>query len=387
MINDFKMIAKTFFGFEAILADELLKLGAKNIQKGVRNVSFYGDLGFLYKSNLYLRSAIRILKPINSFSINDEKDLYSSVFNFNWEDYISIDNTFLIESVLNTDFFSHSLYVSQRVKDGIVDRFRKLYNKRPNVDTENPDFRINIHISENTCNISLDSSGKPLNQRGYRSETNIAPINEVLAAGIVMLSNWDCKSDFLDPMCGSGTLLIEAAMFATNYPVNIKRENFSFKNWNDFDVNLLEMIKNSVLKKVKPFNYKILGYDKAPSAILKCNQNIINSGFENIIQVAENNFFETKKNNDEFLHVLFNPPYGERLKIDIQSFYKQIGDTLKTNYSNSHVWFITSSLEALKYVGLRPSRKIKLFNGKLESRLAKYEIYAGSKKTHKKLNK
>tara|TARA_B110000240_G_scaffold123849_1_gene138182 strand:+ start:860 stop:2023 length:1164 start_codon:yes stop_codon:yes gene_type:complete len=387
MTNDFKMIAKTFFGFEAILADELLKLGAKNIQKGVRNVSFYGDLGFLYKSNLYLRSAIRILKPINSFSINDEKDLYSSVFNFNWEDYISIDNTFLIESVLNTDFFSHSLYVSQRVKDGIVDRFRKLYNKRPNVDTENPDFRINIHISENTCNISLDSSGKPLNQRGYRSETNIAPINEVLAAGIVMLSNWDCKSDFLDPMCGSGTLLIEAAMFATNYPVNIKRENFSFKNWNDFDVNLLEMIKNSVLKKVKPFNYKILGYDKAPSAILKCNQNIINSGFENIIQVAENNFFETKKNNDEFLHVLFNPPYGERLKIDIQSFYKQIGDTLKTNYSNSHVWFITSSLEALKYVGLRPSRKIKLFNGKLESRLAKYEIYAGSKKTHKKLNK
>jgi putative N6-adenine-specific DNA methylase len=387
MTNDFKMIAKTFFGFEAILADELLKLGAKNIQKGVRNVSFYGDLGFLYKSNLYLRSAIRILKPINSFSINDEKDLYSSVFNFNWEDYISIDNTFLIESVLNTDFFSHSLYVSQRVKDGIVDRFRKLYNKRPNVDTENPDFRINIHISENTCNISLDSSGKPLNQRGYRSETNIAPINEVLAAGIVMLSNWDCKSDFLDPMCGSGTLLIEAAMFATNYPVNIKRENFSFKNWNDFDVNLLEMIKNSVLKKVKPFNYKILGYDKAPSSILKCNQNIINSGFENIIQVAENNFFETKKNNDEFLHVLFNPPYGERLKIDIQSFYKQIGDTLKTNYSNSHVWFITSSLEALKYVGLRPSRKIKLFNGKLESRLAKYEIYAGSKKTHKKLNK
>ena len=387
MTNDFKMIAKTFFGFETILADELLKLGAKNIQIGVRNVSFYGDLGFLYKSNLYLRSAIRILKPIHSFSIHDEKDLYSSILNFNWEDYFSIEKTFLIESVLNTDFFSHSLFVSQRVKDGIVDRFRKLYNKRPNVDTENPDFRINIHISDNTCNISLDSSGNPLNQRGYRSETNIAPINEVLAAGIVMLSDWDCESDFLDPMCGSGTLLIEAAMFATNYPVNIKREKFSFKNWNDFDINLFEMIKNSVLKKVKPFNYKIFGYDKAPSVILKCNQNIINSGFEDIIQVSENNFFETKKNNNEFLHVLFNPPYGERLKIDLQSFYKQIGDTLKTNYSNSQAWFITSSLEALKHVGLRPSRKIKLFNGKLESRLAKYEIYSGSKKTHKKLKK
>tara|TARA_B100001094_G_scaffold40203_1_gene34834 strand:+ start:51 stop:1031 length:981 start_codon:yes stop_codon:yes gene_type:complete len=325
--------------------------------------------------------------PINSFRINDAKDLYSSVYNFGWEDYIKVNNTFIIESVLNTDFFSHSLFVSQRVKDGIVDRFRKLYNKRPDVDIENPDIKINIHISKDICTISLDSSGKSLNQRGYRSQTNIAPINEVLAAGIVMLSNWDCKSDFLDPMCGSGTILIEAAMYATNYPVNIKRQNFSFKKWNNFDIDLFEMIKSSVLNKIKPFNYKIIGYDKAPSAILKCNQNIINSNFEKFIEISENNFFNTKKNNDDFLHILFNPPYGERLKVDIQSFYKQIGDTLKTNYSNSNAWFITSSIEALKYVGLRPSRKIKLFNGKLESRLAKYEIYSGSKKTHKQLKK
>ena len=387
MAKDFKMIAKTFFGFETILSDELLKLGAKKIEIGVRNVSFYGDLGFLYKSNLYLRSAIRILMPINSFRINDEKDLYSSVYNFGWEDYIKVNNTFIIESVLNTVFFSHSLFVSQRVKDGIVDRFRKLFNKRPNVDIENPDIKINIHISNDICTISLDSSGKPLNQRGYRSQTNIAPINEVLAAGIIMLSNWDCKSDFLDPMCGSGTILIEAAMYATNYPVNIKRENFSFKKWNNFDIDLFEMIKSSVLNKVKPFNYKITGYDKAPSAVVKCNQNIINSNFEKFIEISQNDFFNTKKNNDDFLHILFNPPYGERLKIDIQSFYKQIGDTLKTNYSSSNAWFITSSIEALKYVGLRPSRKIKLFNGKLESRLAKYEIYSGSKKTHKQLKK
>lgn len=387
MDNDFKMIAKTFFGFENILADELLKLGAKKILIGVRNVSFYGDLGFLFKSNLYLRSAIRILMPLNSFQLNNEKDLYSSIFNFNWEDYISVENTFIVESVLNSDLFSHSLFVSQRVKDGIVDRFRKLCNKRPNVDVENPDFKINIHISKNICTISLDSSGKPLNQRGYRSQTNIAPINEVLAAGIIMLSNWDCESDFLDPMCGSGTILIEAAMYATNYPVNIKRQRFSFMNWKNFDSDLFEMIKKSVLKKVKPFKNKIIGYDKAPSAILKCNQNVLNSGFGKIIEVSEDDFFMTKKNNDKYLHILFNPPYGERLKIDIQSFYKQIGDTLKTNYSNSNAWFITSSIEALKYVGLRPSRKIKLFNGKLESRLAKYEIYRGTKKTHKILNK
>ena len=387
MDNDFKMIAKTFFGFENILADELLKLGAKKILIGVRNVSFYGDLGFLFKSNLYLRSAIRILMPLNSFQLNSEKDLYSSIFNFNWEDYISVENTFIVESVLNSDLFSHSLFVSQRVKDGIVDRFRKLCNKRPNVDIENPDFKINIHISKNICTISLDSSGKPLNQRGYRSQTNIAPINEVLAAGIIMLSNWDCESDFLDPMCGSGTILIEAAMYATNYPVNIKRQRFSFMNWKNFDSDLFEMIKKSVLKKVKPFKNKIIGYDKAPSAILKCNQNVLNSGFGKIVEVSEDDFFMTKKNNDKYLHILFNPPYGERLKIDIQSFYKQIGDTLKTNYSNSNAWFITSSIEALKYVGLRPSRKIKLFNGKLESRLAKYEIYRGTKKTHKILNK
>ncbi len=387
MTNDFKMTAKTFFGFETILSDELLKLGAKKIEIGIRNVSFYGDLGFLYKSNLYLRSAIRILMPINSFQINDDKDLYSNVFNFNWEDFLSVDQTFIIESVLNTDFYSHSLFVSQRVKDGIVDRFRKLYNKRPNVDTENPDIKINIHISQNTCTISLDSSGKPLNQRGYRSQTNIAPINEVLAAGLVMLSNWDCDSDFLDPMCGSGTLLVEAAMYATNYPVNIKREDFSFKNWNNYDLDLFQMIKISVLNKVKPFKYKIRGFDKAPSAILKCNQNVINSGFDNIIEVSKEDFFNTTKKNDEFLHLLFNPPYGERLKIDIQSFYKEIGDTLKTSYPNSNAWFITSSIEALKYVGLRPSRKIKLFNGKLESRLAKYEIYSGSKKIHKQFKK
>jgi putative N6-adenine-specific DNA methylase len=378
------MIAKTFFGFENILADELLKLGAKKITIGVRNVSFFGDLGFLYKSNLFLRSAIRILTPIKSFKVNNEKELYSSVFNFNWEDYFSISNTFQIDSVLNTDLFSHSLFVSQRVKDGIVDRFRKLDNIRPNIDLDNPDIKINIHITKNDCTISLDASGKPLNQRGYRTLTNIAPINEVLAAGIVMLSDWDCQSDFLDPMCGSGTLLIEAAMFATNYPVNIKRTNFSFLNWKNFDNDLFEMIKKSVLNKVKPFDYKIIGYDKAPSAVKKSNQNIINSGFDHLIKVNQFDFFKTKKFSENFLHILFNPPYGERLQIDFRLFYKKIGDTLKTSYSNSCAWFITSNIESLKQVGLRPSRKIKLYNGKLESRLVKYEIYSGSKKTHKK---
>jgi putative N6-adenine-specific DNA methylase len=378
--TDFKMVAKTFFGLEEILADELLKLGAKKINIGVRNVSFYGDKGFLYKANLSLRTAIRILKPIVVFDVNDDKELYSSFFNFNWEDYISVDNTFAIDSVLNSDFFTHSLYVSQKAKDGIVDRYRKLFKTRPSVDSINPDLKINIHIRNKCCTVSLDSSGKPLNQRGYRSQTNIAPINEVLAAGIILLSEWDLESDFLDPMCGSGTLLIEAAMLATNYPPNIKRSNFSFKNWNDFDLDLFVTITKSVLSKIKPFNNKILGFDKSPSAISKCNQNIINAGLEDVISISKEDFFRSKKHNDDYLYIVFNPPYGERLRIDIELFYKKIGDTLKTNYTNSCTWFITSSIEALKYVGLRPSRKIKLFNGKLESRLAKYEIYSGSKK-------
>ena len=378
--TDFKMVAKTFFGLEEILADELLKLGAKKINIGVRNVSFYGDKGFLYKANLSLRTAIRILKPIVVFDVNDDKELYSSFFNFNWEDYISVDNTFAIDSVLNSDFFTHSLYVSQKAKDGIVDRYRKLFKTRPTVDSINPDLKINIHIRNKCCTVSLDSSGKPLNQRGYRSQTNIAPINEVLAAGIILLSEWDLESDFLDPMCGSGTLLIEAAMLATNYPPNIKRSNFSFKNWNDFDLDLFVTITKSVLSKIKPFNNKILGFDKSPSAISKCNQNIINAGLEDVISISKEDFFRSKKHNDDYLYIVFNPPYGERLRIDIELFYKKIGDTLKTNYTNSCTWFITSSIEALKYVGLRPSRKIKLFNGKLESRLAKYEIYSGSKK-------
>jgi len=378
--TDFKMVAKTFFGLEEILADELLKLGAKKINIGVRNISFYGDKGFLYKANLSLRTAIRILKPIVVFDVNDDKELYSSFFNFNWEDYMSVDNTFAIDSVLNSDFFTHSLYVSQKAKDGIVDRYRKLFKTRPSVDSINPDLKINIHIRNKCCTVSLDSSGKPLNQRGYRSQTNIAPINEVLAAGIILLSEWDLESDFLDPMCGSGTLLIEAAMLATNYPPNIKRSNFSFKNWNDFDLDLFVTITKSVLSKTKPFNNKILGFDKSPSAISKCDQNIINAGLEDVISISKEDFFRSKKYNDDYLHIVFNPPYGERLRIDIELFYKKIGDTLKTNYTNSCTWFITSSIEALKYVGLRPSRKIKLFNGKLESRLAKYEIYSGSKK-------
>ena len=377
--NDFRMVAKTFFGLENILADELLMLGAKKIKIGVRNISFYGDLGFLYKCNISLRTAIKILRPIVVFNINNERDLYRSFFNFKWEDYLSVEKTFSIESVLISDIFSHSLYVSQKAKDGIVDRFRKLFKKRPDVNSINPDIKINIHVRNNVCTVSLDSSGKPLNQRGYRSQTNIAPINEVLAAGLIYLSNWKLNCDLLDPMCGSGTILIEAAMIATNFPVNFKRSNFCFRNWSDFDSDLFDVILRSVSKKIKTFDYEIRGYDKSPSAILKCNQNIENVGMKDLIKVSKCDFFKSEKKNKNHLHIIFNPPYGERLHVDLELFYKKIGDSLKNKYSHSDAWFITSSLESLKYVGLKTSRKIKLYNGKLESRLVKYEIYEGKK--------
>ena len=377
--SDFRMIAKTFFGLENILADELLKLGAKNIKIGVRNVSFFGDLGFLYKCNVSLRTAIRILKPIVVFEINNEKELYKCFYNFHWEDFLTLEKTFSIESVLVTDLFSHSLYVSQRAKDGIVDRFRKIFKKRPNVNSIEPDIKINVHIRKNKCTVSLDSSGKPLNQRGYRYQTNIAPINEVLAAGLILLSKWNMQCDLLDPMCGSGTLLIEAAMIATNYPVNFNRSNFSFKNWNDFDSELFTIILRSVSEKIKTFNYKISGFDKSPSAISKCIQNIENAGMDDLIKVSKNDFFKTEKRTDSNLHIIFNPPYGERLRIKIEDFYKKIGDTLKNKYTGSNAWFIISNLESLKHVGLKTSKKIKLYNGKLESRLVNYEIYSGKK--------
>ena len=374
------MVAKTMFGFEGILAKELRKLGAMNIEEGVRSVSFEGDTGFMYKANLCLRTAIKIVKPIHSFSVTSEAELYKKIYALDWTEYLTPHTTFAIDTTVNSDHFSHSLYVSQKVKDAIVDKFRDLDGIRPDVDIKFPDIRINIHIQKDHCNVSLDTSGRSLHQRGYKTATNIAPINEVLAAGLLLLSGWDGQSDFLDPMCGSGTILIEAAMIACNIPVNINRKEFAFEKWPDFDQDLFDKIVESCLNKTREFHFKIAGYDKAPSAIRKAQDNIENANLSEYIKVGQFNFFETEKSVDTHLHILFNPPYGERLDIEMEEFYKNIGDTLKNHYAGTDAWLITSNLEALKYVGLRPSRKIKVFNSHLESRLVKYVMYEGSKK-------
>src|SRR6056297_707245 len=380
MGNNFKMVAKTLFGFEEILAKELRNLGASNVVEGTRNVSFDGDTGFMYKANLCLRTAIKIIKPINSFQVRDEKDLYRKIYQMDWTEFLSAEDTIAIDSTVNSEQFTHSLYVSQKTKDAIVDKFRNTDGHRPNVDVKHPDLRINIHILNNTCNVSLDSSGSSLHHRGYRISTNIAPINEVLAAGLLLMSSWDGQCDFLDPMCGSGTMLTEAAMIACNIPANINRKGFAFEKWPDFDEELYEKIVEASLKKTREFHHKITGLDKAPSAVRKAIDNIENANLSEYIEVRRENFFKSEKATEGPLHMCFNPPYGERLDIDMQDFYGSIGDTLKQGYPGTNAWLITSNLDALKFVGLRPSRKIKVFNSHLESRLVKYEIYEGSKK-------
>jgi putative N6-adenine-specific DNA methylase len=384
MDNNFKMVAKTLFGFEDILAKELTQLGAMEVEKGVRSVSFVGDKGFMYKANLGLRTAIKILKPIESFRVNIQDDLYKNVKHIKWENYLKPTGSLAVDATVHNSVFTHSQFTALKTKDAIVDRFREINGTRPDVDLRFPELKINVHIDRQVCTISLDTSGESLHKRGYKTATNIAPINEVLAAGLIIMSGWDGQTDFMDPMCGSGTMLAEAAMIACNIPPNLMRKEFAFERWEDWDVDLFEKIEESLLKKTRDFHHKIIGYDKSPSAVVKAKENIKNAHLDEFVHIQHEDFFKTQKAGNDKLHMVFNPPYGERLEnLNVEEFYGNIGTTLKHGYPNTNAWLITSNLEALKFVGLRPSRKIKVFNAKLEARLVKYEMYEGSKKAKK----
>ena len=276
-----------------------------------------------------LRTALKILKPIHSARVKNEHELYNLVYDFPWQNHLSSEHSLAVDSVVFGDNFTHSLYVSQKTKDAIVDRFRADTGNRPNVDLDHPDVRINVHIDRDQCTISLDSSGSSLHHRGYRTATNIAPLNEVLAAGLVLLSGWDQNVDFLDPMCGSGTLLIEAALLACNIPANINRKEFAFEKWNDWDEDLYYKIEEAQINKIRGLSGTISGFDKAPSAVDKARENIKNANLEEFISVSKNNFLYADKDGDRPLHILTNPPYGERLEGDMNQFYSEIGDTLK----------------------------------------------------------
>ncbi|MGB0367693.1 MAG: THUMP domain-containing class I SAM-dependent RNA methyltransferase [Flavobacteriaceae bacterium] len=383
MSANFKMLAKTFYGFEDLLENELKQLGAQEVEKGNRVVYFKGDKGFMYKANLSLRTALKILVPIYHCRVKSEHDLYQTVYDYPWEQHFTVSETFAIDSVVFGEIFTHSLYVSQKVKDAIADSFRAKTGQRPSVNLTYPDVRINIHIDRDQCTFSLDSSGASLHHRGYRTATNIAPLNEVLAAGLIFLSGWDQRTDFLDPMCGSGTIPIEAAMMSCKIPANINRKEFAFEKWADWEEDLYLTIEESQLNKIQGLAGTITGFDKAPSAVAKARENVRNANLEEFVTIEKDNFFFSQKDQDSPLHIVTNPPYGERLEGDINALYGSFGDTLKQHYTNTQAWMITSNLEAMKHVGLRPSRKIKLFNGKLESRLLHYNIYPGTKKLHK----
>jgi putative N6-adenine-specific DNA methylase len=384
MNTNFKMTATTLKGLEGVLSEELKKLGAQDIKEGIRSVTFRGDQGFLYKANIALRTAIRILKPIRTCKVYDEEDLYEAIQKIKWEKYLDVEGTFAIGAVVNSkNFTSNSHYIALKSKDAVADYFRHKYSKRPNVDLDYPDVKIHVHIQKDWCTISLDSSGDSLHKRGYRSTTNIAPINEVLAAGLVLLSGYSGEENFIDPMCGSGTILIEACMIACKIPANINRKQFAFERWKNYDEDLYFTIQDALLKKITNSHFKIMGFDKAPSAVSKAQQNVINANLDEFIGVHHINFFNSTKEVFGNTTILFNPPYGERLNIDVNEFYSKIGDTLKNNYPNSTAWMITSDMQALKHVGLRTSKRIELKNADLDCKFVKYELYEGTRKASK----
>lgn len=384
--HDFKMIAKTIFGLEEILSNELQRLGARSIEVHNRAVSFTGDLGFLYKANLCLRTALRVLVPFKTFKVSDEKSLYTTIQSINWEDYMEVTDTFAIDTVINSELFTHSQYLSQKTKDAIVDQFRAKKGERPSVDLDRPTLRINLHIFNDVATLALDSSGESLHKRGYRDKTNLAPINEVLAAGLVLLTGWDKRSNFIDPMCGSGTILIEAALIANNIPPGYFREEFGFQRWEKFmpfDEELWNTILDSSINKITNLNQTIIGGELSPNVAKKAKENCKLAKVEDVVSIRNCNMkdFEVPAGRGV---VVINPPYGERMvKDNIEELYKMMGDTFKQKFAGYDCWILSSNLEAFKHVGLRPSRKITLFNGQLECKFLKYEMYSGTKKIHK----
>jgi putative N6-adenine-specific DNA methylase len=375
----FPLIAKTISGLEDVLVRELEALGATGVMKLNRAVSFSADTEMMYKVNYACRTALRILKPLFHFEILEQKDLYENIYDFPWEDYLDAEHSLAIDAVISYTVFTNSQFVAQRSKDAIVDRLREKLGKRPSVDLENPDLKVNVHLFKDSCTVALDSSGQSLHRRGYRQSTGPAPINEVLAAGLVKLSDWDTVTPLFDPMCGSGTLLIEAAMLAKNMPAGFFREEWGFMKWKDFDPVLWAKVKEEANVLISETRPQMHGSDRAERAIESARENL---KFTNLYEdiTLEVKSFEDSNPPFEKGFIISNPPYDERLQIeDSLVFYKMIGDTLKRKYAGYTAWMISSDLETIKFIGLRPSRRIPVFNGPLECRFIKFDLFEGKK--------
>ena len=383
--QSFELIAKTFKGLEEVLADELLALGANDIQIGRRAVYFTGDKALMYKANLALRTASRVLKPICKFKAKDADEVYMAVNKIAWENYMSLDNTFAIDATVFSETFRHSAYLTYRVKDAIVDRFSERTGKRPSVALTNPDIQINIHVAAEQVTISLDSSGPSLHKRGWREANTEAPINEALAAGLLLMAGWNGQSDLYDPMCGSGTFLIEAAMIALNIAPGLYRSSFAFEKWPDFDRDLFDELYNDDSAE-RPFTHHIYGADASFYCVRATETNIKRAGLSKYISVRQCRIQDLQPEAKDCL-VMINPPYGERIKTnqntDVLTLYKEMGTALKFRFAGSTAWIISSNEDALKCIGLRPTKRYKVLNGELDCLFCKFDLFAGTQREYK----
>ena len=378
-METYEMIAKTFQGLEEVLAQELTALGANDVQIGRRMVSFTGDKEMMYRANFALRTAIRVLKPIKHFEAKDADEVYEQVKAIPWEDYLDTNRSFAVDAVVYSEEFRHSMFVSYRVKDAIVDYFREKTGKRPNVRINKPDILLNIHIAQTTCTLSLDSSGESLHRRGYRQEAVEAPLNEVLAAGMLLLTGWHGECDLIDPMCGSGTIPIEAALIARNIAPGVFRQGYAFEKWPDFDADLFETIYNDDSQE-RPFNHKIYAYDNSPKAIAIAARNIKAAGVAKDITLKQQPFQQFEKPAQRAI-IVTNPPYGERISAnDLLGLYAMIGERLKHEFTGNTAWILSYREECFEQIGLKPSEKIPLFNGALECQFRKYKLFQGKYK-------
>lgn len=383
MNDTYKMVAKTMAGLENVLAEELAAIGAQNVEPLYRAVSFEGDKAMMYKANYCCRTALRILKPVTSFVARNELALYNNIFKIKWHEIFNINETFAIDAVTSGNYFTHSQYAALKVKDAIADEFREHFGARPSVNVENPSLRINVHIENEKVTLSFDSSGDSLHKRGYRRSVDKAPMNEVLAAGLIKLTDWKYDCNFVDCMCGSGTIPIEAAMQAMDIPAGFFRKKYGFMTWHDFDNELWQKVMEDADAEMRDFDYEILASDHSFKAVEIAKANIENAHLHHDIKLTKQDMFEMVPPEGGGIMII-NPPYGERLEEkDIIKLYKGIGDALKKNFKGYEAWIISSNKDALKLIGLKPSNKIDVYNGPLECKFEKFEIFEGSYKDKK----
>ncbi|GHU81043.1 RNA methyltransferase [Bacteroidia bacterium] len=380
MKQAFEMVAKTLYGLEEILAEELIGLGADEVQIGRRVVTFEGDKELLYKANFCCRTALRILKPIAHFRANNPDEVYEQIKRLDWLQYLPVEKTFAIDAVVYSATFTHSKFVTYRTKDAIVDYYSEKNLQRPSIRVNNPDIQLHLHISHNECTLSFDSSGESLHKRGYRIEETEAPLNEVLAAGMILKTGWKGESNFVDPMCGSGTLLIEAALIAMNIAPGVFRDKYAFENWDDFDAEIFERISTDDSHE-KNFTHKCFGSDISRQALTAATKNVKNAGLSNYIELKVLPFQEMKENPGKGI-LITNPPYGERLRPDdLMSLYAMIGERLKHVFTGYEAWIISSNPEGFDKIGLKPASKMKLINGALNCEYRQYRLFSGKLKT------